>query len=306
MAIVTIILPNFNHSNFLQKRLDSISNQTFKDWEMIIIDDCSTDNSVSILKNFQKSFPKKVTSFIINDQNSGSGYQSWMKGIQLCKTKYVWIAETDDYAANNFLEMHINLLEKYPNAALAFCNSQYIDESGNFLYTSKKRTKELIGSDSIFSEIDCNILLNKMPMDTYITNASSVVFRNLKASIPRTIFNFKQCSDIFLWTFLIKNKSIIFNSELLNYFRQHQNSTTTINYNLNLKNIYLEKFKYIKYFKKEEKFKSLIISYIEKFVIHNKREWISNSIFKEIHLPFSLKLYFYCNLIIKIFKKNVI
>lgn len=305
MAIVTIILPNFNHSNFLQKRLDSISNQTFKDWEIIIIDDCSTDDSASILENFQKSFPKKVVSFIKNDQNSGSGYKSWKKGIELCKTKYIWIAETDDFAENNFLEIQIKLLEKYPNAALTFCNSQYVDELGNFLYKSNNRTKDLINSEYVFSEVDSNILLNKMPMDTYITNASSVVFRNPKVSIPEIIFSYKQCSDIFLWTFIIKNKSIIFNSEILNYFRQHKNSTTTLNYKSNVNGIFKEKLEYLKYFNQKHKAKLLISNHINNYIIHNKKEWLKNSIFKNSNLSQSLKIYFYADLIRKIVKKYV-
>ena len=90
-------MPCFNHAKFLQERLDTILNQTYTDWELIIIDDQSTDTSIAILSEFVKKNVSRVKHFIINESNSGSGYFSWQKGIELAQTKYIWIAETDDF-----------------------------------------------------------------------------------------------------------------------------------------------------------------------------------------------------------------
>ena len=68
LPLVSIIVPNYNHAKFLQKRLDSIFNQTYKNFEAILLDDCSEDNSQEILKKF-KDHPK-VSNIIFNESNS--------------------------------------------------------------------------------------------------------------------------------------------------------------------------------------------------------------------------------------------
>ena len=143
MSKVSIILPSYNHKKFLKQRLDSIVNQSFTDWELIIIDDCSTDGSIEVLTDFVKLYKDKVKHFILNESNSGSGYTSWKKGIELANTEYVWIAETDDYSEVIFLEETIKILEQNKECALVFCNSNYVDEQNIFLYDSSSRTKHL-------------------------------------------------------------------------------------------------------------------------------------------------------------------
>ena len=100
--LVSIIIPNYNHSKFLQQRLDSVFNQTFQDFEVILLDDCSTDNSVDILKKYANH--PKVSHLELNKQNSGSPFKQWQKGITMAKGTYIWIAETDDYCEFNFLD----------------------------------------------------------------------------------------------------------------------------------------------------------------------------------------------------------
>ncbi|WP_432222970.1 glycosyltransferase family 2 protein [Flavobacterium sp. TMP13] len=304
MANVTIIIPSYNHSNFLLDRLKSIANQTYSDWEAIIIDDKSTDCSVKLITNFIEGNTNfKVKHFIINEKNSGSGYLSWQKGIELAETQYIWIAETDDVSDNIFLESQIKLLEKFPEAALVFSNSQYIDENGLFLYTSEKRTEKLKNLNTDYNELKASILITDMPFETLITNGSSVVFRKSSDKIPESIFNNKQCSDIFLWTYLVKDKTFIFNNLTLNYFRRHDNSTTTLSTKYKLKSIYIEKFHYLNYFSQTDKVKLLLKHYIQDYIFHDKSEWFINSIFKEIESLKKFKFYFYIILIKEVLNK---
>ena len=99
-AFVSVILPNYNHAEFLPERLDSIYNQTYQNLEVIILDDCSTDESVSILNNY-KNHPK-TAHFVINKENTGSPFIQWEKGFKLVKGDVIWIAESDDYCDLNF------------------------------------------------------------------------------------------------------------------------------------------------------------------------------------------------------------
>ena len=122
---VSVILPNYNHSRFLKKRIDSIINQSFQDFELIILDDCSTDSSKEIIEAYRSNL--KVTNVVYNQTNSGSTFKQWKKGIQLAKGKYIWFAESDDYAHVDFLENLVSSLEKNTNAVLIFCNSHIIN-----------------------------------------------------------------------------------------------------------------------------------------------------------------------------------
>ena len=100
--LVSIIVPNYNHATYLRERLDSIFSQTFQDFEVILLDDSSSDLSQMVLEEYAKH--PKVSHFIINEKNSGSPFKQWKKGINLSQGEYIWIAESDDYCKPDFLE----------------------------------------------------------------------------------------------------------------------------------------------------------------------------------------------------------
>ena len=103
---VSVIVPNYNYARYLPIRLESILNQTFKDFELILLDDASTDNSIQILENYRNH--PNVSQLVVNKVNTGSPFQQWMKGILLARGEYIWIAEADDIADLQFLETCIN------------------------------------------------------------------------------------------------------------------------------------------------------------------------------------------------------
>ena len=128
---VSVILPNYNHANYLCERIDSILNQSFTDFELILLDDCSTDNSRDILSSYQTS--PKISHVVFNEKNSGSTFIQWDKGLKLAKGEYIWIAESDDMADPDFLKHTIEQLDHTPLANIAFTGSYKIDKQGNIL-----------------------------------------------------------------------------------------------------------------------------------------------------------------------------
>src|SRR5215469_17881071 len=104
---VSVVVPNYNHAQFLPKRIDSILGQSFQDFEVILLDDCSTDDSRSILSQY--SAPPRVR-LEFNQTNSGSPFKQWNKGVRLANGKYIWIAESDDYADERLLERLLAVL----------------------------------------------------------------------------------------------------------------------------------------------------------------------------------------------------
>jgi glycosyltransferase involved in cell wall biosynthesis len=127
--LVSVIVPNFNHSEFLAERMTSILSQTFQDFEIIILDDKSTDNSREVIEQYRNN--STVSKIIYNEQNSGSPFIQWNKGIECANGKYIWIAESDDVCDSNFLHVLVGRLEQDHAVTAAYCKSARIDEFGN-------------------------------------------------------------------------------------------------------------------------------------------------------------------------------
>jgi glycosyltransferase involved in cell wall biosynthesis len=101
-AKVSVIIPNYNHADYLPARIDSVLQQTHQNLEVILMDDCSSDNSREIITRYAAQDAR--IRVVLNEQNSGSTFKQWNKGIALARGEYIWIAESDDVADSTFLE----------------------------------------------------------------------------------------------------------------------------------------------------------------------------------------------------------
>src|ERR1700730_10551870 len=106
---VSVIIPNHNHAPYLRQRIDTVLQQTFQDFEVILMDDCSTDDSRAIISEYATD-PRVRIEF--NGRNSGSAFKQWNKGVGLARGEYVWIAESDDYADLRLLERLVAVLDE--------------------------------------------------------------------------------------------------------------------------------------------------------------------------------------------------
>ena len=84
---VSVIIPNYNHAPYLKERIDSVLNQTYQDFEVIILDDCSPDNSVEVIELYRSN--PHVAHILINEQNTRNTFIQWERGISLAKGKYI-------------------------------------------------------------------------------------------------------------------------------------------------------------------------------------------------------------------------
>ena len=80
---VSVVIPNYNYANYIEKRIESIINQTYPIYELIILDDCSTDDSVKVIENvvnnLKKVKPDIMVKFVKNKKNSGCVFKQWQK-----------------------------------------------------------------------------------------------------------------------------------------------------------------------------------------------------------------------------------
>ena len=126
MPTVSVIVPNYCHAPYLEQRIESILQQTFQDFELILLDDCSTDGSREILERYRNH--PKVSGIFYNERNSGSPFKQWKKGLSKATGDYVWIAESDDFSSPCFLERCVRILDTRPDCSIVFTSS-YIVES---------------------------------------------------------------------------------------------------------------------------------------------------------------------------------
>jgi glycosyltransferase involved in cell wall biosynthesis len=225
MPRVSIIVPNFNHGRFLSRRLTSIFEQSIQDFELIFLDDASTDNSLEVFKVFAND--SRVT-LHVNKSNSGNPFVQWNKGLVLAVGQYIWIAESDDFAEPTFLEMMIASLEQHPTAGLATCRSMITDQHDQDLeifdayhwFGDRQRWKHDYFNSGLAEISDYLAFQNTIP------NASATLLRHsLVESGLRAPENMTIAGDWFFWITLLSRADICHIGQPLNHFRQeHQSS----------------------------------------------------------------------------------
>ena len=222
MCKVSIIVPNYNHAKYLLQRLESVYNQTYQDFEVILLDDCSNDDSVTILNTYAKH--PKTSHVVFNDKNSGSTFKQWAKGIALAKGEFIWIAESDDVAELDFLTVSVEYLQKHEKAGILNVRSQIIDANGqhikyqNNLKSTKKNSIITLIKGDMFAQ-------NHMINTNSIINASACLIRKKYLdNIDFSIINLKLNGDWLIYIYILLESDILLCNKVLNKFRTHSNS----------------------------------------------------------------------------------
>jgi glycosyltransferase involved in cell wall biosynthesis len=224
---VSIVVPNYNHARFLPARIESLLRQSYQDFELILLDDCSTDGSREVLQSYASDARVRIE---FNTVNSGSTFKQWNKGVRLARGEYVWIAESDDYADETLLEKLLAVLDKDPSKVFAYCRSWRISPENqldgfadsHLEYLDPQRWKADYCADGRDECRDFLLVYNTIP------NASAVVFR-------RTIYErvggadetLRLCGDWKLWAAMALTGSVAYLGAALNYFRFHEHSVRT-------------------------------------------------------------------------------
>lgn len=136
MEKVSIIMSVFNCAHFISEAIDSILNQTYKFWELIICDDGSTDGTWDVIKTYKEVYPKEV--FVLrNKKNRGQAYAR-NKCIKRAKGSYIAIMDADDICDPTRLEKQVKFLSFHPEVIFVGTGMTFFDESGTW---AKKRMK---------------------------------------------------------------------------------------------------------------------------------------------------------------------
>jgi glycosyltransferase involved in cell wall biosynthesis len=227
MPRISVIIPSYNHSRYLRQRIDSILNQSFQNFELIILDDCSTDNSRAVIEEYAASIARIRT--LYNSVNFGFPCRQWDLGVANSNGEYVWICESDDYAEPEFLEKAVSVLDKHENVGLVYCDATAVDErtqssylvsKGKSRIDNKKWKHDYINEGR--AELSGYLYLNNL-----INNVSGVLFRKeTYMQAGQADKNMKYCGDWFLYCRMLLISDIAYISQPLNTIRYHSGSTS--------------------------------------------------------------------------------
>lgn len=238
--LVSVVVPNYNYAAYLEQRLDSILDQTYKNLEVILLDDCSQDNSVAILSEY-KNKDRRIKKLIVNTINSGSPFRQWALGLSYAQGKYVWIAECDDYADIMFVEHLVAILENHEDVSLAFSGSLVVDRNDNLLNQDfDKWTCQQINGTKGYKVLNgLQYASRNLFWSNRVYNASGCIFRK---SVYDKIddYRWRDClyaGDWLFWFNLCLLGDVIEVYEKLNRFRRQAQSVTLNSVIDNSKNI---------------------------------------------------------------------
>lgn len=171
-SLISIIIPTYNRAHIITETLDSVISQTYTNWECIIIDDRSTDNTKEIIDNYLKKDER--ISFIVKSDNQKKGASTSRNiGLSLAKGDYIQFLDSDDVIANNKLEEQLKVISNEPTRAVVTCKWGVFEKSNksatifheNFLYKNFYDIRdyfELVGEYGGFLPLHCFLIDKKI------------------------------------------------------------------------------------------------------------------------------------------------
>lgn len=239
-TLVSVIVPCYNHEKYLRKRLDSIYNQTYKNFEVILMDDCSKDGSREIMTEYAELYKDKTT-VLFNEENSGGVFKQWSKGIKAAKGRICWIAESDDYCDCDFIEKLIPAFDD-SKVKVSYSNYVFVDEVEETLKSfTFDNYLSSVGNEkwhSPYCKDATSEVKEGLGMINTIPNVSAALFINPNAHPileDENWLSMRLCGDWMFYLSIIKGGKVSFNPETNNYYRFHNSSTSksvqaTVNY----------------------------------------------------------------------------
>ena len=218
MPLVSVVIPNFNHDRFLRQRVQTVLDQTFGDFELFLLDDASTDESRAVIDALPNDPRLRV---VLNDVNSGSTFKQWKKGAALASGRYLWFAESDDFAESSFLERLVSMMEANPSCGLACSESWYV--YGDDVPTTRTNQSHLPEHARWRSDyvIDGRrVCAEELIRHNTMPNASAVLIRRSEYDrVGGPDESMRLCGDWMLWVKILEQSNLAHVGDPLNFYR---------------------------------------------------------------------------------------
>ncbi len=225
---VTAIVPNYNHAKYLPQRIESILNQTYPLIDVIVLDDCSTDNSREVIESYVRKYPSRIKSMFA-EKNSGNVFRQWQNGHLQATGDIVWICESDDFCEPTFVERAIRAFRD-PSVMLSFGSVQYANTEGEFVQGLDDYREECEPGiwDRTIVRPASEWFCNGFGVKNAIPNVGGSLWRRFHISedVWTRAAEFKIMGDWFLYSVVAGGGQIAYEPTAVSYFRIHSNNTS--------------------------------------------------------------------------------
>ncbi|CAH2603383.1 Glycosyltransferase [Rhodovastum atsumiense] len=232
---ISVAVPNYNYARYMEGRLGTIFQQTHPIHEIVVIDDCSKDDSAVVIPRVAADWGREID-FVKNEKNSGSVFAAWRKAAELTTGEYIWIAEADDLSHPEFLAKTLVMLKADPMIQFAFTDSSTVLSDGAPQWKSYKDYYSTVAPGTlsktmIFDAPD--FIRDVISVKNLILNVSAVVWRRealLQAleACNEELRNYRVAGDwrLYLEVLARPGARVAYEAEPLNIHRRHAESVT--------------------------------------------------------------------------------
>lgn len=231
---VSVVVPNYNYEKFLIQRLYSILNQTEKIYELIILDDCSKDNSRELIdKIIIKLEPYIKIKKVYNEKNSGIAFKQWSKGFKMAKGQYVWIAEADDVCDKTLLKNLLKPIKQNLDKQIyiSYADTAFVNAWACIFLKSIKPEIDIMKTghwNSSFVHKGEDEVKEYSFLNCTIANVSSCIIKNDNYDeIFDRIIEYRQAGDWLFYVNVMRKGYVAYVDKTLNYYRVHGENITS-------------------------------------------------------------------------------
>ena len=232
---VTCVIPNYNYARYLERRLQSVAEQTYRVDEAIILDDNSTDDSdaaiQALIPRYRSRFPGGIH-YVRNRENCGV-FRQWLRGAQMAHGDLVWIAEADDDASPRLVSRLVHAFRFDPTVKLAYAQSALMDTASSVYMAAYLAHTDSISPTrwrSHWIAPFAELLANGLAMRNLIPNVSGALMdRQALRQVGEQPLAYRTAGDWLVYVTVARQGSVAFWPESLNFFRRHAGSVIAAN-----------------------------------------------------------------------------
>jgi glycosyltransferase involved in cell wall biosynthesis len=218
---VSFVVPCYNLAHLLPECVHSILSQSYRDFEVLIMDDCSPDNTPQVAQSFRDPRVKHIR----NDPNLGH-LRNYNEGFRLSRGRYFWLISADDYLrVPGVLQRYVELLEQHPEVGYAFCPGVGVGNSPN-----SEMAEWVLRGQSLYGKQDRiipgHVLAEGLLAENTIVAASGLVRRECYENVSYFPLNMPWAGDWYLWCVFAMFYDVAYFAEPMVCYREHAQSMT--------------------------------------------------------------------------------
>jgi len=215
--LVSVIIPTYNREKLLPEAIDSVINQTYKNWELIIVDDCSTDNTRQVIDRHKKRLYKKIRYYFTKKNSGNCGATTRNIGIKNSKGEYILILDDDDKICKDLLKKQIKFIERYNDIFfVAVDRTSFPKSNPNFKIIDSPHWEKINNKEYIWNNFDDKSVLMR--------HSGSLVHKNIYKKVGFFNEKIKYWVDLEMLLRIKLYYKIGLISEKLYYRRIHKNN----------------------------------------------------------------------------------